>query len=160
RESGGEAPIIFVTGRNTIDEKESGFEAGGDDYITKPFDVRELLARVRALGRRPGKYGKTELSARGVVLDPDLRKVTSTAGSAQLSGLESAVVEFLLRNKNRFFSSAELFEAVWEPDADASDETVRVRMRIIRQKLTKIGAEDLIETVRGSGYVIRDENTD
>jgi DNA-binding response OmpR family regulator len=160
RESGGEAPVIFVTGRNTIDDKESGFEAGGDDYITKPFDVRELLARIRALGRRPGKYGKTNLSARGIILDPDLRQVTSTTGSAQLSGLESAVLEFLMRNKNRFFSSAELFEAVWEPDADALDETVRVRMRIIRQKLTKIGAEDLIETVRGSGYVIRDENND
>jgi len=72
--------------------------------------------------------------------------------------LEGSILEYLLRNKNRFFSASELFEAVWEPTADGSDETVRVRMRIMRQKLAKIGAENLIETVRGSGYVIRDEN--
>jgi DNA-binding response OmpR family regulator len=159
RSSGGDAPIIFLTGRNTIDDKETGFDAGGDDYLTKPFNVRELLARINALKRRPGKYGQKTFSARGVTLDPDLRTVCRTTGSSvQLSTLESAILEFLLRHKNRLFSASELFEAVWDLDAEASEETVRVRISVIRQKLAKIGAGDLIETVRRNGYVIRDDS--
>ncbi|HEY9789069.1 MAG TPA: response regulator transcription factor [Candidatus Obscuribacterales bacterium] len=158
RAGGGQSPIIFVTGRDGIGDMESGFDAGGDDYVTKPFDVRELLARVKALNRRPGRQVESKLSAHGVNFDPKLRTVSRTAQSVQLSMLEGSILEYLLRNKNRFFSASELFEAVWEPTADGSDETVRVRMRIMRQKLAKIGAENLIETVRGSGYVIRDEN--
>ncbi len=157
RAAHGEAPVIFLTGRTSIDDKEAGFEAGGDDYLTKPFDVRELLMRVRALTQRPARRIES-LAAQGVTLDPRLRTVHHLNESVQLSALETAILEFLLRNKNRFFSASELFEAVWEPDASASDETVRVRMRIIRQKLSKIKAEELVETVRGSGYVIRDQN--
>jgi DNA-binding response OmpR family regulator len=160
RLGGGESPIIFVTGRNAIEDKEAGFEAGGDDYITKPFDVRELLARIKAIRQRPGKRVQSQLSARGVVLDPQLRtvkKADNSGETVQLSALESSILEYLLRNKNCLFSSTQLFEAVWEPNADSTEETVRVRMRIIRQKLTKIGSEDLVETVRGSGYLIRDD---
>ncbi len=157
REAGGESPIIFVTGRHSTSDKEFALDAGGDDYITKPFDVRELLARIRAVGRRPGRMGQEKLSAHGVTLDPHMRTVSRTSDSVQLSALECSIVEFLLRNKNRFFSASDIFEAVWESDAESSDETVRVRMRIIRQKLAKIDCENLIETVRGSGYIIRDD---
>jgi DNA-binding response OmpR family regulator len=158
RAADGEAPVLFLTGRSSIDDKEAGFEAGGDDYLTKPFEVRELLMRVKALSQRPSRRIKS-LSAHGIMLDPRLRTAHHGDESVQLSALESAILEFLLKNKNRFFSASELFEAVWEPDASASDETVRVRMRIIRQKLSKIKGEDLVETVRGSGYVIRDQSS-
>jgi len=155
RAQGGESPIIFVTGKHSISDKEIAFDAGGDDYITKPFDVRELLARIRAIKRRPGRLAQEELSAHGVTFDPHLHTVNRGSDSVQLSALESSIVEFLLRNKNRFFSASDIFEAVWESDAESSDETVRVRMRIIRQKLAKLDCENLIETVRGSGYIIR-----
>jgi len=159
RKQGGTTPIIFVTGRDEIEDKETGLDAGGDDYITKPFDVRELLARIRAIQRRPFSLKRSHLQHGTISLDPYLRTLRGAVKTTNLSVIESSILEHLLRNRNRMFTAAQLYEALWPPDAESSDETVRVHMRLLRRKLAYIGADGLIETIRNGGYVIKDEPT-
>jgi DNA-binding response OmpR family regulator len=159
RAQGGTTPIIFLTGRNTIDEKEEGLNAGGDDYMTKPYDVRELLARIRTVRRRPRELASPRLIAHGFELNPYLKTLVAPNGTAQLTALESHILEYLMRNRNRYFSSADLFEAIWPSDSDSSPDTVRVLITLLRRKLDQIGAKDLIKTVRRLGYIIDDGDT-
>jgi OmpR-family two-component system manganese-sensing response regulator len=157
RTAGGATPVIFVTGRSDIEDREAGLDCGGDDYITKPFDVRELLARIRAIQRRPRTLERAPLvAAQGLALDPLLRTAVSNGKSVQLSLTESNILEFFLRNRNRFFSAVDVFEEVWPSDSEASVDTVKVTMGLLRRKLTQLGAEGLISTVKGSGYILRE----
>ncbi len=158
RQSGGTTPIIFVTGDESIDNKESGLDAGGDDYITKPFEARELLARIRAIQRRPRTMQRAALEAHNISLDPYLRVVKGPAKSTYLSVIENAILEYLLRNRNCMFTAAQLYAALWPAEEQTSDETVRVHMRVLRRKLSYVGAEQLIETVRNGGYVIKEQS--
>jgi len=156
REQGGTTPIILLTGRHSIEDKESGLDSGGDDYLTKPFDVRELLARMRTIQRRPARFVLSELSINGVVLNLKLRCVSCGEKTTKLSAIECNLMEFLFRNSNEYFSSAKLFTSVWPSDTDSSDETVKVHMSVLRRKLALIGAEELIKTERKLGYIIED----
>ena len=159
RTAGGTTPVIFVTGRSDIEDREAGLDCGGDDYITKPFDVRELLARIRAIQRRPRTLERAPLvAAQGLALDPRCFGTAVTNGkSVQLSLTESNILEFFLRNRNLIFLClAEVFEEVWPSDSEASVDTVKVTMGLLRRKLTQIGAEGLISTVKGSGYILRE----
>lgn len=158
RKSGNETPIIFLTGRQTIDDKELALDSGADDFISKPFDVRELFARIRAIGRRPKALWRRPYEIRGATLLPTIRMLTCGNSQVQLTFLESAILEFLMRNCDTYFSAAQLFNEVWPYDSVASsDETVRVHMRLLRRKLAEVGCENLIITVRGSGYILRDK---
>ena len=158
RSGNGIVPIIFVTGHDGIEDKEQGLDAGGDDYITKPFDVRELMARIRSIQRRPRTIQREQLSCKqGVSLDPQLRVATGAAKSVQLSLTESNILEFFLRNRNRFFSAAQVFEELWPSDTDSGVGTVKTSMGLLRRKLKQLDAEQLISTVPGSGYILRDE---
>lgn len=157
RAEGGQTPIIFLTGRRELDDKEAGLDAGGDDYLTKPFEPRELLARMRTIERRPRSIVRETLTLNKLVFDPKLRRATIDGASVQLSLTESNMLEFLLRNRNVFFTANQIFASVWPSDSEASAETVRVHMQYLRAKLRRIGAENVIETVKGAGYTVKDE---
>jgi OmpR-family two-component system manganese-sensing response regulator len=154
RNAGGTAFVIFLTGRAQIQDKEFGFDAGGDDYLCKPFELRELSARVKAVLRRPQGLLPTELTIKGVNLNLSDNSVTVNGASFRLMPKEAALLEFLMRHPNRMFGSKELLSAVWESDRDTSAVTVRSWMRNLRQKLSSVNKGDFIKTVSGLGYMV------
>lgn len=157
RASGGSIPIIFITGQSDISFKESGLDAGSDDYITKPFDERELMARVRTVMRRPRTIADIQdLQLGACKLDAKKRTISDGTKSAQLTALEYSLMEYLVRHKNQSFNTAQLFEAVWLSDTESSEETVRVHIRVLRRKLELAGLPPLINHRRGFGYSVSD----
>lgn len=154
RGSGGIAPVLFLTGKGEIDDKEKGLDSGADDYLVKPFDVRELAARVRSLLRRPKQILPVELTINGVALDLKTRVVREGSTNLRLMPKECALLEFLMRHPDTIYSSKALLDSVWRSDSDSSEDTVRTCMRTLRLKLQKLGRDDLIKTVLGSGYII------
>lgn len=152
RANAGKSPVILLTGRAKVDEKEEGLDSGADDYLTKPFSMRELNARVRALLRRPAVYSGKELRARDIVLDPESHRVTRNGKEIKLLPKEFALLEFLLRNPGRVFSPEALLERVWESTSDASTDTVRIHVNRLRTKLDMKGEDSVIGTVHGVGY--------
>jgi DNA-binding response OmpR family regulator len=156
RHEGGHTPILFLTGKTDIDSREEGLDGGADDYLVKPFDARELSARIRSLLRRPAVSLRTELNVNGVVLDPTRRTATASGVTVQLKPKESNLLEYFMRHPNRMFSSKELLEAVWSSESDASSETVRTWMKFLRRQLTVLGRQDMIKTVLVSGYILNE----
>ncbi|MBK9142428.1 MAG: response regulator transcription factor [Candidatus Melainabacteria bacterium] len=154
RAEGGDAAVLFLTGRNTIDDKEAGFESGADDYLTKPFEVREFGARVKSLLRRPRSMLSMELMVDGLILDPRTRIIKFEDRSVRLMPREQALLEYLMRRQNIIHSSRALLDAVWRSDSDTSEDSVRTCMRSLRLKLKKVGKESLIKTILKSGYII------
>jgi len=154
RSKGGDAPVLFLTGKGEIEDKEQGLDSGADDYLTKPFDVRELAARVRSLLRRPKQMLPVELNVNGVSLDLKTRVIKVGSNNLRLMPKECALLEFLMRHTNTIYSSKALLDSVWRSDSDSSEDTVRTCMRTLRLKLQKLGRDDLIKTILGSGYII------
>ncbi|MCA9804579.1 MAG: response regulator transcription factor [Cyanobacteria bacterium HKST-UBA02] len=154
RAAGGKAPIIFLTGEGDIDHVESGLNAGADDYIVKPFNVRELAARMASIFRRPSELLDSQVRLGGVLVDPQDRTVTFEHKTIHLSPKEGAVLEFLMRHPGRCFSSKNILDGVWPSDAESTEDTVRTCMKTLRQKLLKLGKPDLIQTVPRHGYKI------
>ena len=157
RKSGGHSYIIFLTGEGQLNNKEMAFQAGGDDYLVKPFDVRELNARIGSLMRRSLTLSMERLSIRNVSLDPATRKLTAGANEIKLGPKESELLEYLMRHPNRPFSAQKLLSAIWSSETDASEGTVRTFMFNLRNKLTSVGQSDFIKTVVSSGYVIEND---
>jgi two-component system phosphate regulon response regulator PhoB len=154
RSNGGKTPIIFLTGQGEMDFKLEGLEAGADDYMTKPFDVRELSVRIKGILRRPPDMLMTELTARGVVLKVESRRLVAGSEQITLRPRECALLEYLMRHPNRCFSAKALLDAVWPSDSNSSEDSVRTCMRILRGRLSSIGRDDLVKTVLGSGYIV------
>lgn len=154
RAQGGQAPIIFLTGNDQIDFLETALDAGADDYMVKPFNVRELHARIKTLLRRRTGTFEAQLEIDGLVLDPEKGVVTVGASSVRLRAKEVALLEYLIRHSGKVFSSQMLFEAVWPSDAEGTSEGVRTWMNFLRQKLGQVGKAHLIKTILGSGYTI------
>lgn len=152
--SGGLAKIIFLTGRGDITDKEAALDLGADDYVTKPFEVRELSARVRSVLRRPGGNTANELKVKNIVLDLTMRTVTSEGKTQRLMKREAAILEFLIRHPNRVYSSLELGKHLWSGDEEVTQETVRSWMRNLRTKLVAVGIDDLIRTIPKTGYIL------
>jgi DNA-binding response OmpR family regulator len=158
RAGGGTAHVIFLTGRGGIDDKEAGFGAGGDDYLVKPFDARELLARMRAIQRRQTPSGRGKFLLGEIQFDPQLRTVSKGEEKIALSPTESSLLEHLCKNPDKYFSSAALFEAVWPSEVASSDEAVRTHMLVLRRKLKLVTSQELIKTVRRAGYYIESKD--
>ena len=154
RKGGGQAPIIFLTGQNDISFIERGLGVGADDYLTKPFEVLELAARLRSMFRRRRGEFEAELRAFNIVLKPELNLLVSDDTKITLRPKETAVLEYLMRNPNRIFSAQQLLDSVWSADSTATANTVRTWMGLLRQKLAQVGRETLIRTVPGAGYVL------
>jgi DNA-binding response OmpR family regulator len=158
REANGLSYIIFLTSESDISKKEHALDAGGDDYLVKPFEVRELLARMRSVMRRSLKVSGVELlKIQNVTFETTERIVSANEKRIQLTPKEAQLLEFLMRHPNRPYTGQRLFNAVWSSDSDASAETVKAWMSNLRNKLSKIGQREFIKTVAGSGYVIESE---
>jgi DNA-binding response OmpR family regulator len=160
RKSGGTSCIILLTGRSDIRSKEEGLDLGADDYLVKPFDTRELSARMRSILRRPAGVLPSELRIGDVSLDAKTQTMTVGGSPHHLAPRECALLEYLMRHPNRIFGSKNLLDSVWPSDKEASTETVRSWMRNLRQKLSAAGKHDLIKTIAGSGYMIEYSKND
>jgi DNA-binding response OmpR family regulator len=155
RAGGGQTPILMLTGKREIHEKEHGLDAGADDYLTKPFDVKELSARLRALLRRAGGMTDNILCAGNIRLDPAKHTVTRDGAEVKLFRKEFALLEFLLRNQNKVFSPEALLDHVWASESGVGPETVRTSVKRLRQSIDTDGQPSLVENLRGVGYKLR-----
>lgn len=148
RVNGNHTPILILTAKGQIDDKVTTLDAGADDYLTKPFSFEELLARIRAVSRRPQKILETTLTASGITLNPKTYEVKKDGKELSLSGKEFSLLEYLMRNAGRVIAKDELIGHVWDYDANILPNTVEVYVRNLRKKGV------LIQTVRGFGYKI------
>jgi len=160
REKGISTPVLLLTARSGLDEKVRGLDAGADDYLGKPFDLAELLARIRALLRR--KYADmTKLQLDTLLVEPDTRRVTRGGKRIDLSAREFALLEYLLRNKGRVLLKSLILERVWEDPFARETNIVEVYINYLRSKIERPESPRLIHTVRGVGYVMEvREDTD
>lgn len=151
-----EIPIIMLTARTGESDRVAGLEAGVDDYITKPFFPRELLARIRAVMRRclPQLTGDI-VEIAGVRIDPAARRITCGGHDVELGDIEFRMLHFFMTHAERVYSRAQLLDEVWGDRVFVEERTVDVHIRRLRQTLKPTGHEDLLETVRGVGYRFR-----
>jgi len=152
-------PILILTAKGQIDDKVEGLNVGADDYLVKPFAFVELLARLKALTRRPRNSLGQVLTAGDLHLDTITYEVTRAGTRIDLSKREFALLEYLMRNKGRILTKDQLINHVWDYDADVLPNTVEVYIGYLRNKIDKpfSGKEPLIRTVRGFGYRIGSE---
>lgn len=157
RSKGLKLPIIMLTGKNTIEDKETGFGTGADDYLTKPFNMRELVARIRALLRRASNIVSNSLQYRDIVLDPDAFLVTRSGAEVRLSKVDFALLEFFMRHPGQVFTVEAILGRVWHTDSAASHEGLRAAIRRIRKALesNEDPSESIIENVPRVGYRLR-----
>jgi DNA-binding response OmpR family regulator len=147
-------PILFLTARITEQDKVNGLQAGGDDYITKPFSLQELTARVAAHLRREarGKYIPKIVSSQGLIVNLAERKIFYGEMEMNLSNREFDIVEFLTSNANQIFDKERIYEAVWGFNAEGNSGVIKEHIRKIRNKLKEATGREYIETVWGMGY--------
>jgi two-component system OmpR family response regulator len=148
RDAGINVPVLVLTARGSWHEKVQGIDSGADDYVSKPFQMEELLARLRALIRRAAGQAAPALQCGRVVLDPRTARVTVGGAPAKLTTHEYRVLSYLMHHRGRLVTQSELGEHIYAQDADRDSNTVEVFIARLRRKL---GAES-IETVRGLGY--------
>jgi two-component system response regulator MprA len=151
----GDVPILMLTARDGVDARVEGLDSGADDYVVKPFERQELLARLRALLRRRPPRGSASLSVSDLRLNPDTREVFRDDRSIDLTTREFELLEFLMRNERLVVSRERLLEEVWGYAPLAETNTVDVFVSNLRRKLEAGGEPRLLHTVRGAGYVIR-----
>jgi two-component system OmpR family response regulator len=158
RADGNNVPIIFLTARDTPDDRVSGFTKGGDDYVTKPFSLEELVARARAVLRRsrPADRGGSRLSYADLELNEDTMRVTRAGKPIQLSPTEFKLLRYLLLNPERVLSKTQILDHVWQYDFDGTGSVVENYVSYLRKKID-VADPPLIHTVRGFGYVLRTE---
>jgi len=157
RRLGSRVPILMLTARVEISDRVAGLDAGADDYLVKPFDVEELEARLRALLRRSGPEGDPdELGFAEVKLDRSRHGARVDGQVAELTRTEYQLLELFLRNPRQVLPHSVIYDRVWGYDFGAASNALRVYVGYLRRKLQEIGARDLIHTVRGVGYVMRE----
>ena len=147
-------PIIFLTARITEQDKIRGFEAGGDDYITKPFSLSELSARIAAHLRRDERQRRSSgaLSFRGLTVDLAGRQVSWQGEEIRFSKREFDIIEFLVMNRGQIFDRERMYELIWGLDAEGDSGVIKEHVRKIRGKLLEVTGQEYIETVWGMGY--------
>jgi DNA-binding response OmpR family regulator len=150
-------PILMLTARDTPEDVVAGLDAGADDYLTKPFSLKILLARLRALARRKQVEPETLLRVADLVLDPATHEVRRASGSISLSRTEFVILEVLMRNAGRVTTRSRLIEAVWGSDRDVQSNTLDVFMRQLRTKIEAPESSKLLHTIRGIGFSMREE---
>jgi two-component system, OmpR family, response regulator MprA len=151
-----QTPILMLTARGEVADRVAGLDAGADDYLAKPFELDELLARIRALLRRSRNGGKT-LRFGDLSLDTDSRKVLRGTREIELTRTEHALLELFLANAGKVLSRTEIFEAVWGYDFGPLSNSLEVYVGYLRRKTEAAGEPRLLHTVRGFGYVLREE---
>ena len=157
RSSGNRTPILMLTARDAVDDRVEGLEAGADDYLVKPYDVRELQARLRAIMRRNLEGGDGRVLRFGELeLDPDLHAARIGERVIELTRTEYQLLELLMLNPRRVLTSELIYDRVWGYDFGRSGNALRVYIGYLRRKLEDGGGRRLIQTVHGVGYVLRD----
>ena len=153
-------PIIFLTARDATDDKIRGLTLGGDDYVTKPFSLEELVARIRAILRRSGlaEPESSRLTFEDIELDEDAHEVTRSGQNVELTATEYRLLRYLMLNPRRVLTRAQLLEHVWEYDFGGDARVLETYVSYLRKKLDKHGPP-LIHTVRGVGYALRQPRT-
>ena len=154
RGKGGSTPVLFLTGRADILSKVEGLETGADDYLCKPFDYKELAARLKSLLRRPSGLISEQISMAGLLLDVKSRTVKVGTSEILLTPREFSLLEFLMRHPNRAYGSKALLDSVWPLDSALSEDTVRSCMRTLRKKITLESGECAVKTIQSQGYII------
>lgn len=160
RQCQGDTPVLIITARSSLEDKEQGFLAGADDYLTKPFHLKELEFRIKALLRR-GSVTRSNIFNLGmdIIIDADEHQVIKAGEEVHLLPKEFRLLEFLARHSNRVFSSEELLENVWESDSSYHNDTVRGHITRLRKKLDSPGKPSIISTVYGVGYKLHFEDS-
>lgn len=152
RDRRGAIPILILTGKTTINDKASGFDAGADDYLTKPFDMRELLMRINALLRRPSAYAGDVIEGRGIILDTSTRIAHKGGEKVELTAKEFELLEFLMKRPDQYFSVDDLLDQIWTSESESSELAARQLIRRLRKKIESDGEEPVIVTSKGLGY--------
>jgi DNA-binding response OmpR family regulator len=152
REQNVDTPILMLTARDGVDDRVAGLEAGADDYLVKPFALREVVARLRALTRRHVPNRKAELRAGKVLLDTGAHTLTVDGHEVDMTAKEFAILEYFLLNQGRLLTRGQILEHAWDYNFDGGRNLIEVYIGRLRKKLIEAGAEDPFVTVRGSGY--------
>lgn len=142
-------PILILSARSEIDDKVKGLSIGADDYLTKPFNFEELLARIKALVRRPKTQLKQIIKCGDLIINTDLMEVTKNNNKLDLSKKEYLLLEYLVKNKNTILSKNKIIENVWEYDSNILPNTIEQYINYLRKKLNN---KKIIKTIRGFGY--------
>jgi DNA-binding response OmpR family regulator len=153
RQSGGEAPVIFLTARDEVDDRVRGLDGGADDYLCKPFAFTELLARVRAVVRRRERHSGAVLGHGDVTVDLVARRAQRAGQALDLTAKEEALLSFFLRHPGRVLTREQIYEHVWDEDFDTTSNTLEVHLKELRRKLEALGPR-LIHNRRGRGYFL------
>lgn len=154
RQKGIHTPILLLTAKEQTKDRVEGLNAGADDYLIKPFSFEELLARVRALMRRPAETSGPILKIEDLSLDPVKFEVKRGSRHLELSAKEFALLEYMMRNSNRVLSKDNIISHVWDFDADVLPNTVEVYIGYLRNKIDKPFKKQLLHTQRGFGYIL------
>ena len=155
RQDGGDVPILMLTARDAVDARVEGLDAGADDYLVKPFERQELLARLRALLRRRPPRGSASLVVGDLQLNPDTHEVRRADREIELTQREFELLEYLMRNERIVVPRQRLLEEVWGYDPFATTNTIEVFVSNLRRKLEAGDEPRLLHTIRGAGYVLR-----
>ena len=153
RQSGIRAPILMLTARDAVNDRIAGLDHGADDYLTKPFEFGELLARLRALLRRPNELRPPLITVEDLVLDTRRQRVSRNGRAIVVTAKEYALLEFMARNTGKVLGRAEIAEHVWDESFDPFSNLIEVYINRLRKKIDVTGAEPLLHTRRGAGYL-------
>jgi DNA-binding response OmpR family regulator len=146
-------PILMLTARTQQKDIWEGFENGTDDYVTKPFDFKELVLRINSLIKRNSRNHDEVLKVDDVILNPKILEVKKAGVTVKLNNKEFGILEYLIRNRGKPVNAEELLEHVWDEEIDIFTQTVRTNIKTLRQKIDP--KKKIISTIRGKGYVIR-----
>ncbi|MCQ2744731.1 MAG: response regulator transcription factor [bacterium] len=147
--------ILLLTAKDAIQDRVAGLNSGADDYLVKPFDVAELVARLYALCRRKEIYTSNTINHRGYVLDANSYSLNYKDKSVELRAKEYKLLEFLMINKGQIIPRDFLLDRIWGLESDVTDNNLDVHIRMLRKKISSLNDEDLITTVRGVGYCVK-----
>lgn len=156
REKGSNIPVLILTAKSEIDDKVLGLDSGANDYLTKPFNTRELLARIRAMTRTSTVQTTSILTMGNISLNTATFELSSPGGSFRLANKEFQMLELLMRNAGRLISTERLMEKIWGYDSDAEISVVWVYISYLRKKLTALGANVQIKAARNAGYSLEE----
>jgi DNA-binding response OmpR family regulator len=152
---GGDVPILILTARDAVESRVEGLDSGADDYLVKPFERQELLARMRALLRRRPPRGSAPLRVGDLTLNPDTHEVNRGERDVDFTQREFELLEYLMRNERIVISRQQLLDEVWGYDPFSTTNTIEVFISNLRRKLEAGGEPRLLHTIRGAGYVLR-----
>lgn len=157
RRRGLRTPVIFLTAKDTVEDKVKGLDLGANDYLVKPFSFQELTARLRVMTRVYSEHVTNKFTAGDLTLDVQAHQVQRAGEEISLTAREFALLETLIRNKNRVLSREQIENSLWNFDYEGGTNVIDVYIRYLRRKIDEPFEKKLIHTVRGAGYVLRDE---